>query len=49
MPFLIEDGQAMCRLRFHRTSGRPDRLYGAGRSASYGNQDLTLARCFRGP
>jgi dCTP deaminase len=48
MPFLIEDGQAMCRLRFHRTSGRPDRLYGAGRAASYGNQDLTLARCFRG-
>jgi dCTP deaminase len=47
VPFLIEDGQALCRLRFHRTSGRPERLYGEGRSASYGEQDLTLARCFR--
>jgi dCTP deaminase len=49
VPFLIEDGQAMCRLRFHRTSGRPERLYGTGNDRNYGNQDLTLARCFRGP
>ncbi len=47
VPFLIEDGQALCRLKFHRTSGRPDRLYGEGRAASYRDQDLTLARCFR--
>jgi dCTP deaminase len=47
VPFLIEDGQAMCRLRFHRMSGRPERLYGAGRASSYRDQDLTLARCFR--
>jgi len=47
VPFLIEDGQALCRLRFHRTSGRPERLYGVGRGSSYGDQDLTLARCFR--
>ena len=49
VPFLIEDGQAMCRLRFHRVGGRPERLYGSGRTASYGHQDLTLARCFRPP
>jgi dCTP deaminase len=47
VPFLVEDGQALCRLRFHRTSGRPERLYGEGRASSYRDQDLTLARCFR--
>lgn len=47
VPFLVEDGQPFCRLRFFRTNGRPDRLYGEGRTASYRDQDLTLARCFR--
>jgi dCTP deaminase len=46
VPFLVEDGQPFCRLRFFRTSGRPARLYGEGKSASYRDQDLTLARCF---
>ena len=47
VPFLVEHGQPFCRLRFFRTNGRPDKLYGEGRSASYRDQDLTLARCFR--
>ena len=47
VPFLVEDGQVFCRLRFFHTSGPPDRLYGAGREgASYQDQDLTLARPF---
>ena len=46
MPFLVEEGQVFFRLRFFRTLGRPDRLYGEGRP-SYGRQDLTLARPFR--
>ena len=46
VPFLVEDGQTFCRLKFFRTSGRPDRIYGEGQSASYRDQDLTLARCF---
>jgi dCTP deaminase len=46
VPFLVEDGQVLFRLRFFRASGRPDRLYGEGRG-SYVAQDLTLARCFR--
>lgn len=46
VPFLVEDGQPFCRLRFFRTSSRPAKLYGEGR-ASYQGQDLTLARCFR--
>ena len=47
VPFLVEDGQLFCRLRFFRTSGRPEKIYGEGRSTSYKDQDLTLARCFR--
>ena len=47
VPFLVEDGQPFCRLRFFRTNGRPERLYGEGRATSYARQDLTLARCFR--
>ena len=42
VPFLVEDGQVFFRLRFFRTNGRPDRLYGEGRSGpSYRAQDLT--------
>ncbi|MEY4774317.1 MAG: hypothetical protein RIT40_1352 [Planctomycetota bacterium] len=46
VPFLVEDGQPFCRLRYFRTNGPPAKLYGAGRP-SYQGQDLTLARCFR--
>ena len=49
VPFLVEDGQAFCRVQFFHTSGRPERLYASGRAgASYQDQDLTLARAFRG-
>lgn len=47
VPFLVEHGQPFCRLRFFRTNGRPEKLYGDRRGASYRDQDLTLARCFR--
>lgn len=48
VPFLVEDGQVFFRLKFFRTSARPNRIYGEGRGGrSYGNQDLTLARVFR--
>ena len=46
VPFLVEDGQPFCRLRYFRTNGRPAKLYGEGRR-SYQGQDLTLARCFK--
>ncbi len=48
VPFLVDDGQVFFRLRYFRTAGRPDALYGAARSnsGSYQGQDLTLARCF---
>lgn len=48
LPFLVEEGQVFCRLRFHRTRARPERAYGQGRTGpSYAHQDLTLARAFR--
>ena len=48
VPFLVEEGQVFCRLKFFRASRRPGRLYGAGRQgSSYQEQDLTLARAFR--
>jgi len=48
VPFLVEDGQVFFRLRFSRTTGRPERIYGEGREVrSYRNQDLTLGRMFR--
>jgi dCTP deaminase len=47
VPFLVEDGQVFCRLRFFRTRVPPERLYGEGKAASYQRQDLTLARCFK--
>lgn len=47
VPFLVEDGQVFFRLKFFRTNGRPEKLYGEGRPGlSYRNQDLTLARMF---
>ena len=50
VPFLVEDGQLFFRLRFFRTDGPPERLYAEGREgASYGDQDLTPARCVRAP
>lgn len=50
VPFVVEDGQVFFRLRYFATNGRPDRLYAQGRrGASYGAQDLTLARAFRPP
>ena len=48
VPFLVEDGQVFFRLRYFRTSGAPERIYGEGRAgASYREQDLKLARAFR--
>jgi dCTP deaminase len=48
VPFVVEEAQPFFRLKFFRTTGRPEKLYGQGRvGGSYGRQDLTLARAFR--
>lgn len=48
VPFLIEDGQPVFRLRYFRTRGEPRVLYGACGS-SYARQTLDLAKQFRRP
>lgn len=48
VPFLIEDGQVLFRLEFHRTIETCERWYGGpGTSSSYAKQGLTLAKYFR--
>lgn len=48
VPFLVEEGQVLFRMRFFRVTEQPEHLYGEGRSGpSYRGQDLTLARPFR--
>ena len=45
MPFLLRDGQPICRMGWERMSKTPATLYGAGRS-SYQGQRLALPRLF---
>lgn len=48
VPFVIEDGQVLFRLEFHRTLMRCERWYGGpGSSSNYARQGLTLAKYFR--
>jgi len=47
VPFLIEDGQLVGRLKYERLTDRPDRLYGQGIGSSYQSQGLALSRHFR--
>jgi dCTP deaminase len=47
VPFLIEDGQPVGRLKYERLTDRPDRLYGQGIGSSYQSQGLALSRHFK--
>jgi len=47
VPFVIEHGQAVCKLRFERMIARPAVLYGAEIGSSYQRQEETLSRFFR--
>jgi len=46
VPFVIEHGQAVCKLRFERMVDRPAVLYGPGIGSSYQQQEETLSRYF---
>lgn len=48
VPFVIEHGQAVCKLRFERMVDRPALLYGPGIGSSYQQQEETLSRYFGG-
>ncbi|HET6202281.1 MAG TPA: 2'-deoxycytidine 5'-triphosphate deaminase [Planctomycetota bacterium] len=48
VPFLVEDGQVIFRLKYFRTTGVPSVLYGdAAAGSRYMDQDLALAKQFR--
>jgi len=47
VPFMIEHGQAVCKLTFERMLEAPEILYGATIGSSYQRQGETLSRYFR--
>ena len=47
VPFLIEDGQIMGRIVYHKLTEAPKRLYGHDIGSNYAKQGLTLAKQFR--
>jgi dCTP deaminase len=46
VPFVIEHGQAVCKLGFERMLAPPSRLYGADVQSHYQNQATTLSKYF---
>lgn len=47
VPFVIEHGQAVCKLRFETMREAPTILYGSSIGSSYQQQEETLSRYFR--
>jgi dCTP deaminase len=46
VPFMVENGQAVCKLTFERMLFEPTALYGSGIGSSYQQQQETLSRYF---
>lgn len=49
VPFMIENGQRVCKLTFERMLEAPSTLYGEGIGSSYQRQEETLGKHFRRP
>lgn len=49
VPFLIEDGQIVCRLLYTPMVSRPDTVYGIGIGSNYQRQGLALSKQFQRP
>jgi dCTP deaminase len=47
VPFMVENGQAVCKLTFERMLEEPQTLYGSGIGSSYQQQEETLSRYFK--
>ncbi len=45
-PFMVEDGQTFCRLKFEKTVEKPDRVYGQKIRSNYHSQELKLSKYF---
>lgn len=49
VPILLEDGQEVGRIIYHKMSASPRKLYGQGIGSSYQQQGLTLSKQFKKP
>ena len=49
VPFMVEHGQAVCKLGFEPMAAAPEKLYGREAASHYENQVSTLSRYFRNP
>ena len=49
VPFVVDDGQAACRLIYEPMLEIPDKIYGAGIGSTYQAQGLRLGKQFREP
>jgi dCTP deaminase len=47
VPFMVENGQSVCKLTFERMLEAPSALYGSSIGSSYQQQEETLSRYFR--
>ena len=47
VPFMIEQGQGVCKLTFERMLAEPDELYGDDVGSNYQGQAQTLSKHFR--
>lgn len=47
VPFLIDDGQKVCKLEFERMLAPPDLLYGEAIGSHYQRQEITLSKHFK--
>ncbi len=47
VPFALESGQPICRLRFERLTSAPDAVYGSDLGSAYQQQESALSKCFK--
>jgi dCTP deaminase len=46
VPFMVEDGQTFCRLKFEKVVERPKKVYGLALNSNYHSQGLALSKYF---
>ena len=46
VPFMVEDGQTFCRLKFEKVVERPEKVYGLALNSNYHSQSLALSKYF---
>ena len=47
VPFMVEDGQTFCRLKFEKVIETPEKVYGKKIDSNYHSQALTLSKYFK--